>query len=499
MRIVAALFKHQTNTFSPFQAGWDAFGADGPLAGEEAVAALAGMDQPFAAFIDFARTADAELVVPLAGRAPPGGLVRADAFERASKRLLAALTPETDLVLLDLDGSMVTEHLDDADAELVARLRKQAPHVPIGVALDFHANISNRMVEAATIVVGHRTYPHAATYETGERVVRLTARVIGRTLEPKMALARIPMLAHTLRMNTTVMPMRALTELAQRAELGAATQAVSVFGGLHSSDVPHAGVSIVAIDRAFGGISRAVVDEIAREAWEQRSEFAYKAEPLSSSVARARAMSGAPILLVDHADSASTGGTQDTMHVVREMVAQDLRGAAIGPIRDPTAVSVLVEAGLGATVTLALGGKTDMPALGLKGEPLTLTGAVRAISDGRFRIDGPVLTGTQMEMGRTVWLESEGRHFVVCERACEPFHLNVFRTVGIDVRRMKYILVKSTVHYRAAYEPISRAIIECSGAGVATADPALLRYRKLRRPIYPLDGDFDPAPGCNPQ
>lgn len=182
MRVLAAQFKHETNTFSPVRTNWESFGPEGPLSGTEAVAALDGTQQPFAAFIDFARTADVDLVVPLAGRAAPGGLVRAEAFERAASRVLAALTPEIDIVLLDLHGAMVTEHFDDADAELVNRLRRKAPHVPLGVALDLRANVADRLIHDASIVVGCRPAAPEKGYEAGERVVRLTARILGGAL-----------------------------------------------------------------------------------------------------------------------------------------------------------------------------------------------------------------------------------------------------------------------------------------------------------------------------
>jgi microcystin degradation protein MlrC len=234
---------------------------------------------------------------------------------------------------------------------------------------------------------------------------------------------------------------------------------------------------------------------LAKEAWGRREEFLYRAEPLEQSIARAKEMKEGPILLIDHADNCASGGTQDTMAVVAEVVRQGLEDVAVGAIRDPEAVATMIKAGVGSTVTLPLGGKMDMPAIGRKGEPFELTGRVRTISDGLFVARGPMFTGVTMNLGRAVVLDTGAMQVVVIEENHEPFDLGIFRSVGIEPTAKKYLLLKSRIHYRAGFLPISKGVIECNGVGVTGSDYHQFQFAKLRRPIFPLDPNtaFDVA------
>jgi microcystin degradation protein MlrC len=147
----------------------------------------------------------------------------------------------------------------------------------------------------------------------------------------------------------------------------------------------------------------------------------------------------------------------------------------------------MVEAGIGANVTLALGGRTDMPSIGVKGKPLEISGRVAAITDGEVVFTGPMYTGVKSHLGRTAVLDTGRARIVVTERHHEPFDLVVFRHCGIEPTRVRYIMLKSRIHYRAGFKPIASYIVECQGEGVTNADLSVYRYEKLQRPIYPLD------------
>ena len=149
----------------------------------------------------------------------------------------------------------------------------------------------------------------------------------------------------------------------------------------------------------------------------------------------------------------------------------------------------MAEAGIGAEVTLDLGGKTDMPALKLTGRPLRVSGRVRALTDGRFTITGPMATGTRVSMGRTAVLETPGIDIVVSERRFEPFDTGCFTHCGIDPARKRYVLIKSRQHFRAGFAPIARHVVLIAGPGVCSSDYDLFPFENLRRPIYPLDPD----------
>jgi microcystin degradation protein MlrC len=134
-----------------------------------------------------------------------------------------------------------------------------------------------------------------------------------------------------------------------------------------------------------------------------------------------------------------------------------------------------------------LGGKLDMPAIGRRGEPLTLTGKVRAITDGEFTVTGPMMTGTRAALGRSVVFESGGAEIVVIERNHEPWDLGCFRSLGIEPTRKRYLLLKSRIHFRAGFQPIAKAIVECDGVGITSSNYALFPFTKVERPAYPLD------------
>ena len=176
------------------------------------------------------------------------------------------------------------------------------------------------------------------------------------------------------------------------------------------------------------------------------------------------------------------------MYVLKEALRQGLTGIAVGPVRDPEAVARMIEAGVGAKVTLPVGGKMDMPALDRKGEPLELTGVVRAITDGEYTITGPQFQGMRCYMGRSAVLDTGAAQIVVIERNQEPWDRGVFTSVGIDpARQAQFLLLKSRMYFRPVFLPIAKGMVFCDAPGVGTSDWTLFDYRKLRRPIYPLD------------
>ena len=251
--------------------------------------------------------------------------------------------------------------------------------------------------------------------------------------------------------------------------------------------------AIVVGDARRGGrdAAREVCDRMLAIAWERRAEYAFHAPPLAESVANAKAAGlgnpGAPVLLIDHCDNCGSGGAQDVMKVVAEILGQELDGVAIAPIRDPDAVATMVEAGEGQHVRLALGGRTAMPSIGLTGKPLEVAGRVERITDGEFTITGPMYTGLRTYLGRTAVLDTGRARIVVTSRPHEPFDQGVFTHAGIDPRAQRYLMLKSRIHYRAGFKPIASRIVECAGEGVTNADLSVYPYRKLTRPIYPLD------------
>jgi microcystin degradation protein MlrC len=393
----------------------------------------------------------------------------------------------------------VIEDCDDAEGEIVKRLRAIAPGLPIAVTLDYHANLSADLVENATVITGYKTYPHVDMYEVGKLAGDILVRALDGEVEPVIAWGALPLLASIMRHAPEDGPSGEILSYAREMEACDKVLAATLFPSFPHADTPHTGVSAVVVaDARRGGkaLAQEVCDTMLASAWQWRAEYVMHAPPLVESIARAKALGetkqSGPVLLIDHCDNCGSGGAQDVMTVVAEILRQGLDDVAIAPIRDPAAVAQMIAAGVGNRVALDLGGKTDMPSIGLKGEPLAVEGRVRTISDGEFTITGPMYTGIRTFLGRTAVLGVEPQgggsaDIVVTERPHEPFDVGVFTHCGIDPRQRKFVMLKSRIHYRAGFKPIASHIVECAGVGVTNADLSVYDYKKLKRPIYPLD------------
>jgi microcystin degradation protein MlrC len=497
MKFVIAQMEHETNTFSPVPTPWESFGPNGAYLGEDAYRAMKGTRTPIGAFIDLAEKEKAELVTPVAGFAYPSGPVDPAAYDRFCDLICDAVAKGCDAIFLDLHGAMVVkDRTGDGEGTLLEKVRAAAPDTPIAVSLDLHANVTEAMVANCDVIAGYKTYPHIDMYETGELAGSILLRYLKGEVKPVMVWGNIPILAQTLKMNTDEGAMKDYANAARQVQRDGALVA-SAFGGFPMADIPQAGMSTIVVtdgDRAAAETAR---DHILSVAWAQKEDFIWRDEPLEQAIAKAKKMDDGPILLLDHPDNCATGATQDTMHVLKEALRQGLSDIAVGPIRDPEAVDVLIKAGVGQQVTLPVGGKTDMPAINRKGEPLELTGVVRAITDGEYTITGPQFTGVRAMMGRTVVFATEAAEIVITERLQEPWDVGVFTSVGIDPTRKKYLLLKSRMYFRPVFLPIAKGAVYCDGVGVGSSDWTMFNYENLRRPIYPLDEKFDIAVAQN--
>jgi microcystin degradation protein MlrC len=493
MRLVIAMMKHETNTFSPVRTDWQRFVDWGAHLGDAARRAYEGTAMPMGAYLKLAREVGAEVVTPVAAEAMPSGPVAAEAYEIMSSAILDAVRRGCDAAMLDLHGAMVAETTPDGEGTLLERIRAIAPDLPIAVTCDLHANLTEKMVRNSTALIGYKTYPHVDMYEVGEQVGRILLRAMKGEIRPVMGWARRPLLAQTLRMGTDDEPMKTLIAMA-RAEERRGMLAATVFGGFPLADFADAGISAICVADGNGAAARAAAERLMDAAWERREDFLYRHEPLDEAVARAKAMTEGPVLLLDHADNVGSGGTEDVMTVLREVIRQGLDDVAVAAVWDPEAVQRMAKAGVGATVTLKLGGRTDMPSIDRRGEPLEITGKVRTLSDGEWIVRGPMYTGVTVSMGPTAVLDTGKVQIVVVSRHHEPWDQGVFTSVGIDPKTKRYLLLKSRIHYRAGFAPLARATITCDGEGVTTSDNDRLRFRHVRRPIFPLDRLNEPPP-----
>jgi len=372
------------------------------------------------------------------------------------------------------------------------RIRAIAADVPIGVALDMHTNLYDAFAADATVIAGYQTYPHVDMHETGLRAGRALIALLQGRSRPTMAWGRRDMLPHVMRQGTDDSPNRELQARCRAMEAEGALSA-SVFVGFPNADIEYAGLSAVVVTDDDAALAERRRDELLDLAWQSREKFVYEVEPLSDSIARARALADAapagsgPVVLLDHSDNCASGGTMDTMTVLGAILDAGLDNVAAFAVFDPQAVQQMMVAGIGAEVTLSLGGKLDMPAIGLTGRPREVTGRVKLVCDGRYRNLGPMARGEMNDMGATAVLDTGTVQIVVISNHVEPHDLAAFTCVGIAPETKHFVMLKSRIHWRAGLRSLAHAVVECAGTGVCTSDYAALKFKNVRRPIYPLD------------
>jgi microcystin degradation protein MlrC len=493
MRLLIAMMKHETNTFSPVPTPLTRFGhGPGPLCGEAAIEAYRGTGSGLGAYLDLAAREGAQIMLPIAASAPPSRPVEDAAYEHIAGTICEAVAKGGfDGIMLDLHGAMVTESLEDGEGELLRRIRAIDATTPIAVAYDMHANLYDAMIANATVVAGYRTYPHIDTYDTAQRAGEILLKAMRGEVRPVMAWGNAPMLPHVMRQGTDDHPNRQLQARCAAMSTEGALCA-SLFTGFPHADIANAGLSAVVVTDGDPALAAKLRDELLDRAWADRADFVYNLEPLEQSLARAAALpppapGDGPIVLLDHYDNCASGGTMDTTAVLAAILKAGLEHVAAFAIYDPQAVQQAIAAGIGAEIALAIGGKIAMPALPGESRPLAVTGRVKTISDGRFRNKGPMQRGVLTDMGPSVVLDTGRVEIALISRHVEPSDLNCFLALGIDPLQKRYVMLKSRVHWRAGLGKLARAVVECAGHGVCTSDYAQLTFRHVRRPIYPLD------------
>lgn len=482
-RIAIGGFQHETNTFSTVPAGYADFEAPdawpGLTRGPALFEAVAGINLPAAGFAQEARALHHQLLPLTWCSAQPSGRVTRDAYERISTLLLDDLRAHgaVDAVYLDLHGAMVAEHVDDADGEILRRVRNAVgPAVPIVASLDFHANLSHQMARQATALVSYRTYPHVDMAETGARAARLTHELL-RGARTTSCLEQADFLIPLTSQSTLTEPLLSLMAQAAAAERSPVLS-VCLAPGFPAADVADCGPSVYACGTdavAVAGTARGIAAGLLRCEPGFALEL-FTVEQAIARVARAAPPRGRPIILADTQDNPGAGGNADTMSLVKALVASDAQRVLAGLLCDPDSAARAHAAGMDATIELALGART-----GTAGEtPLRARFHVRGLGDGRFTGTGPFYRGGRFELGPMALLEAGGVHIAVASRKQQAADQAMFRHLGAEPSDYAVLALKSSVHFRADFGPIASEILVVAAPGPNVADPARLPFTKLR-------------------
>jgi len=494
MKCIVAMMQHETNTFSPLSTELAAFGSGvglkAPPTGEQAISIYGAADFAFAGMLAVARAHGADCVVPVTAYAEPSGKVDDDAFDSICKQICDAVKQGCDAVLLDLHGAMVTQSFDDGEGELLRRIREISPGIPIAVALDFHTNLTAAMVDNCNVIDGYRTYPHIDMYATGERAAQSLFHCLEHGIATRMSWQALPMMTHMIRQTPLRQPMKDIMDLAIEAVDNTAILNASVFGGFPLADIPHVSLSVLAVEPTGNYLGKGLVKQLCAMAWKRRHDFIFEPEPMVDSIKTARQFDSYPVVIADHGDNCGAGGNADDLSVLDEMLKQGCSSIVAGPFWDPAAVDRMIACGEGSEITLTIGGNTSVPSIGQVGHSISCTGTVRRITDGRFVIKGPMQTGLEVCLGRTAVLDIGAAQIVLSEERWEPYDPGCFTHAGLDPEGCRYILVKSRQHFRAGFEPIASHIVLAAGPGVCSSDYAQFDFKRLVKPMFPLDLDM---------
>ena len=501
MRIAVGGFQHETNTFAPSRATYAAFEqADswpGLQRGPELLTAFDGMNIPVAGFIAAARAKGHELKPLVWCSATPSAHVTEEAFERIVEMMLDDLgyAGEIDAVYLDLHGAMVTEHLEDGEGEILKRVRAAVgAHVPIVVSLDLHANVTGDMVGYSDALIAYRTYPHVDMAETGARAAAHLEAIFAGLPRQAKAMRKIDFLIPLTAQCTLVEPsanIYAHVAALEGAVLGNGhVSTVSFAGGFAPADIKDCSPTVIAYADTEAAADEAA-DRIAREVDASESRFREKLWSARDAVAYAMANGGGeggPIVLADTQDNPGAGGNGDTVGILRELIGQDAKGAALGVLFDPEAAARATEAGEGAVLRLRLGAKTG----GAPEDPIEDTFDVVRLSDGEFLATGPFYGGSRMSLGPTARLRKGGVEIVVASRKAQCADQEMLKHIGIEPARLAILVVKSSVHFRADFGPIAREVLVVESPGPNIADLSKLPYKHLRKGVRvtPLGAPF---------
>ncbi len=496
-RVLTARFMHETNTFSRVTTDMALIRRRDFHLENEIPQAFRGTRSALGATFEAADRYGWSLVHPVSANPNPSGIVADEAFETVAGMILDAVDAKgpIDGVLLHLHGAMVSAGHEDAEGELLARLRgKIGPGIPVVVTLDLHANVTRKMADNANALIAYRTYPHIDQHERARQGADLLERAMRGEVRPRTVIARRPMLYGLDWGRTQRGPMAELIARGEALEALGEVLAVSICAGFALADIHDVGPSVtVTVDEGDDALrgARAIAEDFMDHAWATRDFTTVHLLTVAEAVARARegTPGDRPLVVADYTDNPGGGGYGDATAFLKGLVEGGVERVAFHAICDAEAVQAGMRAGVGARTTLAIGGKTD-PSMG--GGPLSLDGEVVCLTNGKFVAYGPMGGGVERNYGPSMVFRVGGIDLIAITNNGQATDLAQFTSLGVDPTRYSTVAVKSMQHFRAALEPIARDIVLVDTGALCQANYTPELFTKVRRPIWPFDPIADP-------
>jgi microcystin degradation protein MlrC len=485
MKWIVGAFSHETNNFSVVPTDLDAFRAQAFKTGDEIIEWARGTKTPIGGFID-AIEERGDLIIPTAAAAAtPSGPVTRDAYDTVSNIILDGISHHRDAdgILLALHGAMMAEDIDDGEGHLLEKIREiYNPNSPVVVVLDLHTHVTQKMLTHATMLIGYQTYPHTDTYERGVEAVGFIARIAAGKISPVYAVEQPLILPPCSTCNTQSGLYPSLWKEALRQDRPAGILSTSLFAGFPHADHPDAGFTVLsyATDNVTAKNETDYLSEILRK---RRAEFLYTPTSIPEAVAQAISSPKKPVILSDMSDNPGGGSANDSVEILKELLRRGQTDAAVATIYDPETVKTAIAAGVGNPIEARLGAKTD----NLHGTSLDIKAVVENLVDGRFQYKGPMTRGLWGNMGRTAVLNISNIRAIVTSERIQARDPEMFRVCGVEPAAIGILVVKSAVHFRAAFQDIVKEIIIADGPGLTASDLTRFPYQRIRRPMFPID------------
>ena len=485
MRIATGSIAHESSTFTTVETDWDSYRNQrfGYRTGRDVLDFFRGANTAVGGFLAGCDAHGFELVPTIFANAQPSGPTPRAIFDEILDDMLVRMGQIKDLdgVFLDLHGAMVAEDLDDADGHILKAVRDLVgPGIPIIAQLDIHANMSPQMVAMADVIIGHETYPEIDQEERAKECTEVMYRILQEGLNPTLALTQIP-LVWGMNQVTAHPPMRQAIEYLHEIESRPGVICGSIAIGYPLADIPHMGASVYIATDDDQAMAQSLADELAEWIWNRRADWQLHLPSTAEILPEAESASRYPIIFADRDDNTGGGSPGDSTAMLHTFLAAGLQDACILYIVDPEAVAMCQEAGIGATLELAVGAKSTP----LQGRPAKMRARVEALSDGQFTYEGPRNRGLKSTMGPSAHIVQDGVHVLLVSRREQPFGIAFSLTMGLDPRQMRYIGVKSSAHFRAGFEHFAGHIYVVSEPAVHSAAALQGQFKNLGRKLYP--------------
>ena len=486
MRLFAATLATETNTFSPLPTSLASYKESVFLRpGEHPEDAPRMCTAPLFVARRRAKAEGFTLIEGSCFAASPAGTTNRQDYETMRDEILAQLKAALplDAVLLGLHGAMVAYGYDDVEGDIIERVRAIAgPKCIIGVELDPHCHLTLKRVGVADIIVLYKEFPHTDVVERAEDVLDLVLATLRGKIKPVMSLYDCRQIQSY---PTTLPLMRAFVDKIKAMEGKDGVLSISIGHCFPYADVPELSARVLVVTDGDKVKADALATSLGKEMVSMRGKTMPEFFDTSGGVAAGLAFNAAPVVIAEPSDNAGGGAPSDNTSILRELIARNAGDVALGPIWDPVAVRLCFDAGLGASFPLRFGGKIGPTS----GAPVDAIVEVIGLAEDCWQSFGP----TKVPLGDCVAIRVGGVEVVLITKRTQALGLELFTNLGIDPRAKKLVVVKSTNHFMAAFGPIAKKVIYIDSDAPLTRDYRKIPYRRVQRPIWPLDEKTSPG------